>query len=105
MTSVDAMSMCVGVVGPFAFVLLGTWEAASLMWDVKSTVTGSLHCSEYLVAFGAAYNTDIQSGFEWTLPDLLSFVTSGLKILADVKVLSSGFSYTLVEFLELQLFE
>jgi len=104
-TSVDAMSMCVGVVGPFAFVLLGTWEAASLMWDVKSTVTGSLHCSKYLVAFGAAYNTDIQSGFEWTLPDLLSFVTSGLKILADVKVLSSGFTYTLVEFLELQLFE
>lgn len=93
------MTVDSSVVFPLLIALLGAWEASGLMWDVKSTITGTLHSSEDLIAFGAAYYSDVKSGLEWALPDFLTFAAAIIQILADVEMSSSGLAHTLVELL------
>lgn len=104
-TAKDAMSVNTSVIRPLLVVLAGAREAAGLVWDVKTAITGALHGGEDLVSIGATHNSDVESGFEWTSGELFTVVATFVTILLHIELGSGDLTDSLVELFEADLLE
>lgn len=50
----------------FSFLNSVSWESLFVVWNVKTSITGTLESSEDSVTSGGAYKTNIEVGLEWS---------------------------------------